>query len=101
MHRVQLLHVGVMCWQWFEYLDPLHQRFQFFEIARTMAVGLAACLCQDIQQQGAAARHGRQIATRFFKHLGQPQQTVIKTLRQLLMPVQNQGLGALRLTQVQ
>ena len=101
MRRVQLLHKGVMCWQWFEYLDPLRQRFQLFVIPCTMAVSLAARLCQDIQQQGAVARRGRQIAIRFFKRLGQSQQTVIKTLRQLLMPGQNQGLGALRLAQVQ
>ena len=101
MRRVQLLHEDVMCYQWFEYLDPLRQRFQLVEIPCTVAVSLTARLCQNIQQQGAIARRGRQIAIRFFKCLGQPQQTVIKTLRQLLMPGQNQGLGSLRLVQVQ
>ena len=76
----------MMCWQWFEYLDPLRQRFQFLEIPCTMAVSLTARLCQDIQQQGAVARRSRQIAIRFFKRLGQPQQTVVKSLRQFLMP---------------
>jgi hypothetical protein len=28
MRRAQLLHESVMCWQWFEFLDPLRQRFQ-------------------------------------------------------------------------
>ena len=101
MRRVQLLHEGVMCWQWFEYHDLLRQRFQLIVIPCTMAVSLTARLRQDIQQQGAVARRGRKIAIRFFKRLGQPQQAVIETPRQLLMPGQNQGLGSLRLTQVQ
>ena len=83
MRRVQLLYEGVMAWRRFEYLDPLRQRFQLFVIVCTIAVSLAARLCQDIQQQGAVARCGRQIAIRFFKRLSQPQQTIVKTLRQL------------------
>jgi len=67
MRRMQLLHEGVMCWQWFEFLGPLRQRFQLFIVPCTMAVCLTARLCQDIQQQGAVARRSRQIAIRFFK----------------------------------
>lgn len=66
MFPVQLLYEGAMCWQWFEYLDPLRQRFQFLEIPCTMAVSLTACLCQDVQQQGAVARRSCQIAIHFF-----------------------------------
>ena len=86
MRRVQLLHEGVMCWQWLEFLDPLRKHFQLFIVPCTMAVSFTARLCQYIQQQGAVARRGRQIAIRFFKRLGQPQQAVVKTLRQLLVP---------------
>ncbi len=93
MRRVQLLHEGVMCWQWFEFLDPLRQRFQLFIVPCTMAVSLTARLCQDIQQQGAAARRSRQIAIRFFKRLGQPQQTVVKTLRLLQLNRRQQQVG--------
>jgi hypothetical protein len=40
MCQVQLLHEGVMCWQWFEYLDLLRQRFQLIVIPCTMAEAL-------------------------------------------------------------
>ena len=54
MRRVQLLHEGVMCWQWFEYLDPLRQRFDLAAQLRIAEVEveykIPQGVCIDISQ---------------------------------------------------